>query len=498
MGTAWAIALPANGTYDEKDHIARAYSVVTGQLTPHRTIVNRRGDATLAFLAPASLLPTGATVDCAWSPRPPKPASCQRWTDDRSKIVTQSAAALYSPVYYLPVGVPLVLAPDMTGIVLARLVSVALSALLLAGAVGAALRMGSRLLPLGIMLTCTPLVMDLSASVNPNGLEIAAGVLVFSSLLALVRAPEGRLDDRSVRRLLASACVASVLLMTLRELGPVLLAMDVGACALLARRGRLAALWRRRDARWALGLCWVAGLVFAVGWLRYSGFANIATNAREALHLPLSQELSRIASQRVPFYLKQIVGEFDYGETHVPSYVIVAWYLLVAALVVPCVRYAGRRYGAVLAALGLLSFAMLVVLELHFLPRDGWFSQGRYALPALVGVVLGAASADGFERRLAARGWIRWYPAILAAGATVLQVYALCRVLTRFSAGIAAPLNPLRGSWHPALGPVPALLALFAGSTLLLGVVTAVARREPPPGPAIPVPDRSATPATRV
>ncbi|WP_203917884.1 DUF2142 domain-containing protein [Rugosimonospora africana] len=498
MGAAWAVALPANGTYDEKDHITRAYAVATGQLIPHHTIVNRRGDVVPGFLAPASLLPSAATVDCTWSPRPPKPASCQRWTDSRTRIVTQSAAARYSPVYYLPAGLPLVLVPDLTGIVLARLVSVALSALLLACAVGAALRLGGRLFPVAIMLSGTPLVMNLSGSVNPNGLEIAAGVLVFSSLLALVRAPDGRLDDRAVRRLLVSACAGSVLLLTLRELGPVLLALDVGACALLARRGRLAALWRRRDARWALGACWVAGLAFAAGWMEFSGFTDIAPNVRDAIHLPLSGELDQIATYRIPFYLRQVVGEFSYGETLVSSYMIIGWYLLVAAIVVPCVRYAGRRHAAVLAALGVVCLALLVVLELRFLPSIGWFSQGRYALPALVGVMLGAASTDGFERRLAARARLRWYPAALVAGATVLQVYALCRVLTRFESGIAAPLNPFPGTWHPSLGPVPPLLALLAGSALLAAVVTVAPGRCPATEPPTAATDLGTVPATSV
>ncbi|WP_345638935.1 DUF2142 domain-containing protein [Rugosimonospora acidiphila] len=491
MGTAWAIALPANGTYDEKDHVARAYAVVTGQLTTDKTIVNRRGDVTPAFLAPASLLPSGSTVDCTWAPLPPKPASCQQWTSDRHKILTQSAAATYSPIYYLPVGLPLLVAPDMTGIILARLISVLLAALLLACSVGAAMRMGSRLLPVGIMLVCTPLVMNLASSINPNGLEIVSGILVFSSLLALVRAPDERLDDRSVRRLLVMACAGSLLLLTLRELGPALLAIDVVACALLARRGRIGALWRRRDLRWALGVCWAVGLVFAAGWLEYSGFANIATNARAALHLSLGQELHEIASQRIPFFVRQIVGEFDYGETHVPTYVIAAWYLLMAALVVPCLRYARLRFGAVLVALLAVCLAMLVVLDLHFLPEIGWFSQGRYALPSLVGVVLAAASTNGFERRLAGRRWAWGYPAALGAGATVLNVYALSRVMTRFRAGVAAPLNPFSGSWHPQLGSVLPLLAAFAGSALLVVVVAFAAGDHRPAEVPATAPDQS-------
>jgi hypothetical protein len=479
MGAAWAVALPVNGSYDEKDHIARAYAVATGQLTPSHEAVNRRGDLDPAFLVPASLLPVQATVDCAWSPRPPRPASCQRWSAQRHAVPTPSGAARYSPVYYLPVGIPLALWPDLTGIVLGRLVSALLLALLLAGAMGAALRLGSRPLAAGIALTATPLTMSLGASINPNGLEMGAGILVFCALLALVRAPDGRLDDRAVRRLLALACVGSLLLLTLRELGPALLALNVGTCALLARRGRLGALRRRRDARWMLGTCWVAGAVFAAGWLLYSGLAAVAPNTRDALHLSPAGALGRIARQRLPFDLKQIVGEFDYGETHLSPYVVGAWYLLVAALVVPCLWYAGRRAAVTLAGLGALSFGLLAVLDLHFLPLVGWFSQGRYALPSLVGVVLGAAAAGTRPPVALPGGGVRTdrYPAVLAAATAVLHMYALVRVMSRFQIGIAAPLDPFGGSWRAPLGPVPPLLAGLAGVSLLAAVVAFAGRR---------------------
>jgi hypothetical protein len=490
MGAAWAVALPVNGSYDEKDHIARAYAVATGQLTPSHTAVNRRGDPAPAFLVPASLLPTPATVDCAWTPRPPRPASCQRWTADRRAVLTPSGAARYAPVYYLPVGIPLALSPDLTGIVLARLVSALLLALLLAGAMGAAIRLGSRLLAAGIVLVCTPLAMALGGSINPNGLEIGAGVLVCCALLALLRSPDDRLDDRSVRRLLALACVGSALLLTVRELGPALLALDVGACALLARRGRLAALCRRRDARWTLGICWVAGVLLAAGWLVYSGLADVAPNARDAQHLSLASALGRIARLRLPFDLKQLVGEFDYGETHLSPYVVGAWYLLVIALVAPCLWYAGRRRTAMLAGLGALSFGLLVVLDLHFLPRVGWFSQGRYAMPALVGVVLGAAAAGphGFGRPSRGRGFTGRYPVALAAATSVLHLYALVRVMSRFQTGIAAPLDPFGGSWRPPLGSLPPLLAGFAGVSLLVAVVAFAAPRGAPPDRPAPAP----------
>jgi Predicted membrane protein (DUF2142) len=485
IGTAWALALPANGSYDEKDHIVRAYAVATGHLSTDTTIVDRRTDTKFAFYVPAGLLPTNATVDCPWSPRPAKTPACQQWLTGTQKVLTPSGAARYSPVYYLPVGIPLALSPNLTGLLLARMLSALLCAALLACAVTAALRLGSRLLVVGVVLAATPMAVNLFGAVNPNGLEIAAGILVFCSLLALLRAPEDRLDGRSTRRLLLLAALGSVLLLTIRQLGPVWLVLDLLACALLARPGRLRALWRRRDARWLLGIAWASGLAFAVGWVAYSGLNDVTSNTRDALHLGLSDALRRIlyertasvsgSTPRVPFYLQQVIGQFDYGETHLSKLAIAGWYGLIALLVVPCLVLARRRYALVLAGLGLASIAVLALLELYFLPKVGWFSHGRYAMPSLVGVVLGGAVVGRFEGRLAERGWLRWYALGLAGAAALGHLYALSRVMSRFQIGINAPLNPFAYTWRPPVGPVAPLLVMVAGGALL--VLLAVAAR---------------------
>jgi Predicted membrane protein (DUF2142) len=465
MGAAWALALPVNGTYDEKDHIVRAYAVAHGQLTTDKMITDRRDDPKPAFVVPASLLPGFLNVDCPWAPRPYKTADCQRWTADRSPVLTPTGAARYSPVYYLPVGVPLALFPDRTGIMLARLLSALLSALLLASAVVAALRLGSRLLVVAITLTATPMAVNLYGSVNPNGLEIAAGVLVFCTLLALVRAEH---DDATTRRLLILAGIGSLLLLTIRQLGPALLAFAVVTCLLLAARGRLATLWRRRDARWILGGAWLGGTAFAVGWLWYSGLGDIAPVSRDARHLSAGALLHELVTWRVLFYLKQIIGEFGYGETIISPAAIGGWYLLLAALVLPAALLAGWRARWALLGLTVASLGLLVALEIYFLPQVGWFSHGRYAMPAAVGIVLGAAVIGRFGEWLASRGWLVRYTMILTAATVPLHLYALARVMTRYQVGIAAPLNPFGGVWRPPVGSVLPLLLDLAGLMLLV------------------------------
>ncbi|HEX6498572.1 MAG TPA: DUF2142 domain-containing protein [Micromonosporaceae bacterium] len=473
LGAAWAVALPANGTYDEKQHIVRAYGVATGHLLPVGHADDTEGKRYEAFEAPRSLLPLGTSVDCTWW-KPAKTADCQRWSSDRTPTLLPSAAGRYSPVYYLPVGIPLVIRPDFTGIVLARLVSALMSAMLLASAATAAVRLGNRLVLVAVILVTTPLTMDLAGAVNDNGVEISAGVLVFATLLALVRAPSltpgnaaPALPDRAVRRLLLLAAIAIALLLTVRHMGPLLLALDVLACLTVARRGRIRALAGRRDARWLIGGATVVGVGFAVGWLWYSRVADIPPDPTRAMHLTLGAELSHIAVHRIPFYIVQMVGQFSYGEITISSYAVAVWYLLVAALVVPGLILARARVRLVAAGLVVICLGILIGLELVFVSRLGWYAHGRYVLPTLVGVPLIAAAASGYRHRLAARGRLRAFATGVAVLVVPLHAYALAAVMTRFQVGSASALDPLAGQWSPPLGPVPPLLADLAGAVLL-------------------------------
>jgi hypothetical protein len=357
------------------------------------------------------------------------------------------------------VGAPLVLRPDYGGILLARLLSALLSALLLASAVWLALRSGRRLLAAAVLLTVTPTALSLAGAINPNGLEIAAGVLVGTALATMLT---GR-DDRATVWL---AGVGSVLLLTVRQLGPVLLAMVVGAALLLAGRDRIAGLARRHDVRWILGGSWLAGVGFAGWWLLYSGGA-VAVGQDNPTPLSASHVLTRLAVQRIPSYLKQMVAKFSYGEFDVPLLLIVSWYLMIAVVVVVALRSAGGRSRMVVGGLGVACIGTLVALDLHYLPRYGWFSQGRYAMPAAVGVLLFAAVAGRIDDRYGR------LTVAVAALTVPLQVFVLASVMTRFQAGVGAPLDPFEGSWRPAAGPVLPLAGLLVG-TVVLAVTVAV------------------------
>jgi hypothetical protein len=426
LAAAWAVALPVNGTYDEKQHLVRAYAVWTGQFIPHARAVDATGHPTDAITGPRSLLPDG--VDCAWYPKPPKPADCQQAVTSREQADLPTAAGRYSPVYYLLVGLPLRLSPDQTGLIWARLLSAAVSAVLLAAAAAITT---TRTQLTALVLISTPLAMNLNGAVNPNGLEISAGVLLFTALLD--KAP-------------TLAGVGAFLLWTVRHLGPVLLVLAVLA-GLVATRIKPTKTFLAFNA---------AGAAFFTFWLLASRVTAISSDELRPLPLGIVDILDGMATNRAEFYVRQIVGQFGYGETAVSPLMILTWYGLIAALVVPALWVATWRIRIAVAGIVVACGGLLAALEIHFVPLVGWYAHGRYIMPLGVGAVIIAVWRSNGRFLVA-----------LALATVPLDLYAMVRVMTRFQVGMDAALNPFGGTWQPATGPIAPLLACLVGGLLL-------------------------------
>jgi hypothetical protein len=461
VGAGWALGLPVNGTYDEREHIVRAYGVASGQI--YATHGTQR--------IPDSLLPGNAA--CTWHER--KTAACQRPAPADHRLVTaKTGAAGYSPLYYLPVGLPMLISPDYAGIVAGRLVSALLAAVLLALAVAIAVRLRNRLLVGALVLVATPMVMNLAGSINPNGLEIAAGILLWTGLLALLR-PDPDNPAPPDRRLLLLTTTTAVLLMTLRHMGPVLLGIVLIAAALLARPGRVRELARRRDVRRAAVIVVLAGLV-EVFWILTSGVTDVTAVPSLVHDYGPVKTMAMIVYLRIPFYVRQVIGQFSFGETTMPEWAYTGWYIAIAAFVVPPLVMAGRRYRLSMVGLLLACFAVLAGLEYAFLHTTGWVAHSRYVLPAAAGLVLGAAFVRRWRDALGPAATERLI--LLAVAITIpIHLWALCQVIARFRIDPQSGPNPFKGDWSPAGDAIPAVGAALAGTAALAVLACVVTRR---------------------
>ncbi len=462
MSAGWALGLPTNGTYDENKHSIRAYAAASGQLyaAPDPAV----GGAN--FDVPQSLLPDN--VNCTFVPHD-KPATCYHpTTTDRTRVPTNTPAGRYNPVYYVLVGLPEVFSPNFSGIVGSRLLSGLVSALLLGAAVAIAWTTRRHLLLAAIVLGVTPMTLNLAGSVNPNGLEISAGILCWTAGLVLLTRDGDERTASTDRLLLWCTAVSAALLLTLRTLGPLFLLMTAAAAVALARTGRVRALLSQRATRVALVALGVVA-VYAVGWTLLSGELGVSPTGTGSSD-PAQRTLRLIVDRRLDFWAQQFVGIFNYGGTMLPAWMYFIWYALGGALVVPAVLLARRRQALTLVAIITASVGILTVLEVHYRPVLGNSQQGRYLLPFAVGALLGAALVPQWQRALGGVGARRLSVLCLLATAP-LQFYALGETMTRFERGVHALWQPLGGGWRPILGPYLPLAAEALGLLLLLAVV---------------------------
>jgi hypothetical protein len=484
LGSAWSLAMPYDGSPDEFRHVVRAYGVLDGQIAV--------SDAHITV--PKSLVPTGVGD--------PDTDSCMRWKlditaacsakpapgDQNRMVDTTSGAANYNPLYYAVTGWPIKLWPNYSGVIAARLLTCLLTSALLGGAVAVAARLARGRGPLvlgGVLLAITPVAVNLTGAVNPAGPEIAAAVAVWTSLIAILLAR----DDS--KWTLALFGVAAGTLAVLRELGIGWLLAALAVTAFGATRDRLRELAGRRSVQ-----VWVAVVVVAAvlgaAWILTSTQGAIPAKGQFTSAIPQGAKLwVKELTHRVPFYTSGLVGLTSFGDVAIPLPLILTWFAAVGALLVTAARRGGVRVLLQLAAIVAGGYLFLVGADLQAAAGGWWFSQGRYALPLLVGapILAGFVAADRHlvtvSRQASLMRWAAW---ILVP----TQAVALWITMVRFQHAFhsrhpnlfflfdqTSSVNPFSGAWTPPGHGVPAMLLAAAGIVVLLTLVLGAARSRP-------------------
>jgi len=478
LGSAWSLAMPYDGTADEFRHVVRAYGVLDGQIAA-------RADAQITV--PKSLVPDGIADQ--------DPQDCMRWKlnvtaacvaspapgDEHRMVVTTSGAANYNPIYYAVTGWPLKLFPTYHGVIAARLLTCLLTSVLLGGAVGVAARLARGRGPLvlgAVLLAVTPVAVNLTGAVNPAGPEIAAAVALWSSLIAILLAR----DDSQWT--LALFGVSAATLAVLRELGIGWLVGALAVVAFGAGKDRLLELARRRSVLLWSGVVVIA-VVVGASWILLSTQGGIPKSGQaSAAGIPQGSKLwIKELTHRVPMYTNGLVGLTSFGDVAVPLPLVLAWFAAVGALLATAARRAGGRVLLQLAAIVGAGYLFLVAADLQAAATGWWFSQGRYALPVLVGapILAGFVLADrglvSVPRQATLTRWAAW---ILIPA----QGVALWITMIRFQHAFhglhpnlvflfdqTSSVNPFSGKWTPPGSGVPAVLLATAGVVALLTLV---------------------------
>jgi hypothetical protein len=472
MATAWALALPVEGNTDEIAHAERAYALATGQWLGHQShaIYNRPG---ALFTVPESLVPWNG--ECMFHPS--VDASCQQWTSSTKPVTANSWTGRYSPLYYLPVGLPMRWWPNETGVIAGRVVSAAMNAALLATATTLAALAGSRLLILAVLAAATPSALNLAGAVNPNGLEISAGILLWTCVVVMLcRQDERYRQDETdtigarnhrIRRAADWAAIAGFILLTTRTLGPVWCAATPALAAVLTNRKHLRRLraigeWRHRLAVLAVG--GIGGLAWnlASGNFEYYKVSTVDDDRRHHfIGSTLLENATAVFNVRIDEWLRGIVGVAGQYDYFAPTWLVLLWFSVIAVLVGLAMLTAPRRSRLVISAIGATTFLLTAALDLNYVQALGWTQVSRYFMPFVAGMWIVAASSvpRGAVPEEAEQRFLRTGSLVLA----VCQLSWLVLAMNRFQNGPFAALDPFAGTWTPSVGTVAPLAALAAG-----------------------------------
>ncbi len=426
-GAVWAFATPLFTGPDEVSQARRAAAVARGELTGRQ---ERPGPPLLLtvdvpplygepaeenWLCHLGPLVAGAPQEPMALPSPPCPdLRAPRAEPISGLVAAETVQYRGQPFFYGLAGLPTLVADGVVGAYGMRMVVVVLTAALVASAATTLVGSDRRdLAAVGLVACLTPGVLYLSASTNPSAVEIAAAISAWAAVGALATRRSGAGPDAGsgvvagaggdvgasedvdaeTGRLVTRLGVALVVLTLCRGLGPGFAVAVVGGGGLIAGWGRTRELLGRTDVRWWSAAV-AAALAASLAWLAHIGSA-----------FPLPERVGSGAAQAVgwlPWYLRQSVGVFGTNDSALAPVAAAAW--CVVALGVFATGSVGLwRQGtptagrhAAVAALALGGGVVLnVTAEGLSIPPIGFFWQGRYALPLLLGGIVLSVAGRG-------------------------------------------------------------------------------------------------------
>ena len=457
--TCWAVAAPYFSGPDEASHDARVWSISRGVLLgADLTGADGQQGGNRIVEVPRWLALSEADPHC-FKAEPDVPASCTTLSVDTTTVETPTTAGAQLPFTYLPSALGFVVADRGPGLLLVRVLGGVLTAALLASSVVTASRCRARrwLVP-SLALACPPMFLYIAAMTNPSGPEIAAAIAVWVSLLAL--ALDGDTDSGTDTRVLVRLAAGAVTLVLARQLGPVWLAAIVVLMLPYLGRSRIRTLVADRRVHLVAAAVVVAGVVWGLWLVIVRPLATIDTGFGTTER---GISILRTQTGRLWDLTEEAVGVFGWIETRATMFTYVTWTFGVLLLVALCWMTA-RRWRAV-APVVVLGVAIMIqtLAEYRSVPTMGYFWQGRYTLPLLVGVPLVAGAGLGIAERMP-----RPSPSAVRAGAVLIGLAAFAafaQLLRRYSVGADGPIDFFFSpEWKPPL-PIPLLLVGFAALT---------------------------------
>ncbi|TFD11995.1 DUF2142 domain-containing protein [Cryobacterium sp. TMT4-10] len=468
LSILWALASPIFSVPDENAHATKAIAQVRGQVIGYHvpgikhTVVDLPAEYSYDPQIQCFVFQSAQPADCG-----------VELGDPGGALWFNTWVGAYNPLYYYAVGWPSLIFDGSTGIYAMRIVSGLLCSVFVAWAFQTAMSVRrARWMPLGLAFAAAPMVVYLFGAVNPNGIEIAATLALWVSLLRLLQQLDGRnlgtVSTLSRGYLWFIVTISAIVLATARALGPLWLVVVVGLCFLAGGWLPVKRLFTTGSSYLWLTLV-AAGSLFSILWTLGGGSLSSQADKSDAPLVGASFVQGFVYVLRnTPNFVKQAMGYFGWFDAPLPAY---AYWLLVSAislLVVLAFAVARRRNLITLASVTAASILVPAFLQGYSVSQTGIIWQGRYGLFLYLGVVIVAAVVlSGSEG--AGLAFLSTRVIWVALGSIVLYgTVAYFIVLQRYVVGTELPVSAMwrEPAWQPPLG-WPTLVVLYGLVSLL-------------------------------
>ncbi len=457
LQAAWIITIPPFRGSDEVDHAYRAAAVARGEW-----VAGDRADDGRGWLVevPESLV-HAAHDQCQHLPYT-EPENCSPAAPaGDGQVLVASSAAGYHPAFYWVIGTAALPFEGASALYAMRIAGALLCLVFLWTAAWAVARLPGRWPMAALTLAISPVFAYSTTVAAPNGLEMAAALSLWASLMAV--AHEGR---RSPRSLVWIAIVAAVVLGTLRLVGPLFITLIFLTVVALNWRGMRDVI--RRHPRTSLaGATLVAASVGSFAWWM---FGPLVLEPGETGGEGSSAALT---GSNLILWPLQAIAAFPYRDQRGPMIVYLVVIAFLCGLFVLALWRGGRHQKLVLTLSLVASMLLPVLLTLATLEGRGVIWQGRYGIPYGVGFIVIAGYVLGSKSSATRLSWKLTMPTLCLYGVSV----AACLVKVRHDELAFNTASAMDASWH---APAPILLAaVVAAAVTCFAVALSGRSREP-------------------
>ena len=465
---AWSFATPLGAAPDEPSHIIQAAAIVRGQFD--------EPDQHTDFGPLANVYVPEWVADVAALPRcfafrPQRSAGCAPKLVQSSVSTTASTQFSHNPpLYYVIVGLPSLVLTGVPAVYAMRLTGDLFDAALVALGIYLILRYHTRRrTSIGVLIALSPMALFLMAVVSSSALEIAAGFAAWCAGLCVIERPVVPCA------LAVWTSIAAATLILARPTSPAdALIIGVVLMTLVGWRD----LGRRLNR--SLRPIWISVVVttaVAGIFLFFDGLPGLLGG--RALHpVSLLRNMTTTLQLTGP-RLRQMIGDFGWLDTPVPTWVVIVWTSALAGISTVALVLSARCRRA-LPVLAALIVAMPLVFESSQINAVGAYWQGRYWLPVAIGFPLVASSFEGRAvGRHRRRARMRWNSAVIALVLGVVlivaQIASFEQALRRYETGLGSNVAAL-ARWLPPGGPVRVVIVFALGAVTTLALVVVMLR----------------------